>query len=198
MRGRKCCPVGNRIAEIPRANSAITVNQRRCFRMVAPRLLPGPARDLSLAEAFGVKATPPARPGRSAAGRRRPRPSRTACCSGLGSYRCSSRSWLSLSALIAFRAAFGSMPKSLAAFRPRIWSLISSVSCGILVLLDQVVGDLSRRSRSIWLCGLPFQIESVPQRMWSAPATWTIWPSMCMQVVGARHDRMPNVLPSSK
>ena len=55
----------------------------------------------------------------------------------------------------------------------------------VTVLLDQLVFDFSRRRRSIWLCGLPFQIESVPHKIWSAPATWIIWASMCMQTSGA-------------
>src|SRR5262245_44971972 len=51
---------------------------------------------------------------------------------GCGARRYSSRSCDSLSVLIAFHAFFGSTPNSLAAFRPRIWSLISSVSSGYL------------------------------------------------------------------
>ena len=91
------------------------------------------------------------------------------------------------------------MPNSFAAFRPRIWSLTSSVSSGYLYFSISSSAIFSRRSRSIWLCGLPFQIESVPHRMWSAPATWIICPSMCRHVVGLRRrESCWNVLPSSK
>src|SRR5262245_43824965 len=68
---------------------------------------------------------------------------------GFGCSRYSSRSWVNLSALIARRFALGSMPKTLAAFRPRIWSLIWSVSSGYLYLSMNSGFMISLRSRTI-------------------------------------------------
>ncbi len=104
---------------------------------------------------------------------------------GAGSWRYSSRSCVSLSALIACRFAFGSMPNNFAALSPRILSLISSVNSGYLYFLMNSSFITSLRRRTIWLCGLPPQMESVPHRMRSGPATCSICPSMCRHICGA-------------
>ena len=121
---------------------------------------------------------------RSARGRPPPTSSRTACCSASAACGTPRGAACSLSALIALRLAFTSMPNSSAALRPRIWFLIVVGQFGIAVLRAQFVRHLQPRIRSIWLCGLPPQMESVPHRIWSAPAAWIIWPSMCRQTVG--------------
>src|SRR5216683_3501953 len=98
-----------------------------------------------------------------------------------------------------------------ALFRPKIFRLIFSVSCGyphcprvppgseapFLSTFGNTSGIWNRHSASICHCGDPYQTESDPNTMRSSPKYFTAWPSRWAQTLGKVITLEANVVPSS-